>query len=314
MDNRNRRNTSSSYTQEQIKRILAGSGIDVESEVDSDYIIFCPYHNNSRSPAGEIDKTNGTFFCFSCHKIANLVEFVMHTSGRTYFESVRFIKSKETQTDLEKQINQALFTKPDFTQYDELLIQRLNQQAVDSPRAMRYYTGRLVTDKSVEKFKLGFSEKQDMVTIPVHSPDGMAVGFVGRSIEGKEFKNTPGLPKAKLLFNLHRVKTADKVYVVESSFDAIRLDQVGFPAVATLGANVSNIQIELLKKYFNNIIVIADNDEAGGNMKTKIIEKLGSRVSVITLEKQYKDIGDMMDEDIAKLDVAFDKTILSMLN
>jgi DNA primase len=314
MDNRNRRNTNSSYTQEQIKRILAGSGIDVESEVDSDYIIFCPYHNNSRSPAGEIDKTNGTFFCFSCHKIANLVEFVMHTSGRTYFESVRFIKSKETQTDLEKQINQALFTKPDFTQYDELLIQRLNQQAVDSPRAMRYYTGRLVTDKSVEKFKLGFSEKQDMVTIPVHSPDGMAVGFVGRSIEGKEFKNTPGLPKAKLLFNLHRVKTADKVYVVESSFDAIRLDQVGFPAVATLGANVSNIQIELLKKYFNNIIVIADNDEAGGNMKTKIIEKLGSRVSVITLEKQYKDIGDMMDEDIAKLDVAFDKTILSMLN
>jgi len=238
----------------------------------------------------------------------------MHTSGRTYFESVRFIKSKETQTDLEKQINQALFTKPDFVQYDELLIQRLNQQAVDSPRAMRYYNGRLVTDKSVEKFKLGFSEKQDMVTIPVHSPDGMAVGFVGRSIEGKEFKNTPGLPKAKLLFNLHRVKTADKVYVVESSFDAIRLDQVGFPAVATLGANVSNIQIELLKKYFNNIIVIADNDEAGGNMKAKIIEKLGSRVSVITLEKQYKDIGDMMDEDIAKLDVAFDKTILSMLN
>ena len=238
----------------------------------------------------------------------------MFTTGRTYFESVRFIKSKETQTDLEKQINQALFTKPDFVQYDELLIQRLNQQAVDSPRAMRYYNGRLVTDKSVEKFKLGFSEKQDMVTIPVHSPDGMAVGFVGRSIEGKEFKNTPGLPKAKLLFNLHRVKTADKVYVVESSFDAIRLDQVGFPAVATLGANVSNIQIELLKKYFNNIIVIADNDEAGGNMKSKIIDKLGSRVSVITLEKQYKDIGDMKDEDIAQLDVAFDKTIISMLN
>jgi DNA primase len=179
---------------------------------------------------------------------------------------------------------------------------------------MRYFAGRLVTEQSVKKFALGFSEKQDMVTIPVQAPDGMSIGFVGRSIEGKEFKNTPGMPKSKLLFNLHRVKTADRVYVVESSFDAIRLDQVGFPAVATLGSNVSNIQIELLKKYFNNIIVIADNDEAGGNMKSKIIEKLGSRVSVITLEKQYKDIGDMMDEDIAKLDVAFDKTILSMLN
>jgi len=148
----------------------------------------------------------------------------------------------------------------------------------------------------------------------VHSPDGMPVGFVGRSIEGKEFKNTPGLPKAKTLFNLNRVKTADKVYVVESSFDAIRLDQVGLPAVATLGSNVSNLQIELLQKYFNNIIVIADNDEAGGNMKDKIIEKLGSRVSVIQLNKQYKDIGDMSDEDIKQLEVSFDKDIISMLN
>jgi DNA primase len=179
---------------------------------------------------------------------------------------------------------------------------------------MRYYNGRLITEQSVQKFDLGYSEKQDMVTIPVHSPDGIPVGFVGRSVEGKDFKNTPGLPKSKILFNLHRVKTSSKVYVVESSFDAIRLDQVGMPAIATLGANVSSFQTDLLQKYFNNIYVIADNDEAGGNMKSKLIERLGSRVSVITLDKQYKDIGDMSDEDIKNLDETFDKTIASMLN
>jgi DNA primase len=135
----------------------------------------------------------------------------------------------------------------------------------------------------------------------------------GRSIEGKEFKNTPGLPKSKTLFNLHRVKTADKVYVVESSFDAIRLSQCGFPAVATLGANVSNFQTDLLQKYFNSIIVIADNDEAGGNMKTKIVERLGSRVTVVKLDKQYKDIGDMDDDAIKSIDISFDKSIASML-
>jgi DNA primase len=141
----------------------------------------------------------------------------------------------------------------------------------------------------------------------------MDVGFVGRSIEGKDFKNTPGLPKSKTLFNIHRVKTASRVYVVESSFDAIRLDQVGFPAVATLGANVSNAQTDLLQKYFNDIIVIADNDEAGGNMKNKIADRLGSRVSVIKLDKQYKDIGDMPDDEIAKLSFQFDKSIMAML-
>jgi DNA primase len=141
----------------------------------------------------------------------------------------------------------------------------------------------------------------------------MPLGFVGRSIEGKEFKNTPGLPKSKTLFNLHRVKTADTVYVVESSFDAIRLDQVGFAAVATLGANVSNTQIELLQKYFNNVVVIADNDDAGGNMKDRIIEKLGSRVSVVKLNSKYKDIGDMEDKDISLIQSSFDQDILAML-
>jgi DNA primase len=314
MDIRNRRNQSNIYTKEQIKRVITGSGLTIESEVDSDYILFCPFHNNNRTPAGEVDKNNGTFFCFSCHKISDLTELVMHTTGRTYFESIRFIKNKETQMDLEKEINRQLYVKPEFVPFDELILKRLYNNLLTSDRAKDYFKYRKIEPSSWSKFSLGYSDKQDMVTVPVHSPDGMPVGFVGRSIEGKDFKNTPGLPKAKTLFNLHRIKTADKVYVVESSFDAIRLDQVGFPAVATLGSNVSNIQIELLQKYFNNIIVIADNDEAGGNMKDKIIEKLGSRVSVIKLDKQYKDIGDMADEEIKTLESSFDKTIQSMLN
>lgn len=237
----------------------------------------------------------------------------MHTSNRTYFEAVRFIKSKEAAIDLEKEIEQKLYQKPEYSQYDQVLIKRLNQQALDSPRAMRYFSGRMITEDSVKKFSLGYSEKQDMVTVPVHSPDGMEVGFVGRSVEGKEFKNTPGLPKSKLLFNLHRIKTSDVVYVVESSFDVIRLDQCGMPAVATLGANVSSFQIELLKKYFNNIFVISDNDEAGNSMRNKIADGIKGRVSVIKLDPKYKDIGDMSDEDIRKLPTSFAKDIDKIL-
>jgi DNA primase len=314
MDYRDRRNKSSVYTEEQVQRVLAGSGISIESEVDSDYIIFCPFHGNHRSPAGEVDKVGGVFFCFSCHKACDLIELIMHTSGRTYFEAARYIKSKETSSSLDQEINKKLDKAPDFVPFDELIVKRLNASALDSPRAVRYYQGRMITKESVKKFSLGYSEKQDMVTIPVHTPDGMCVGFVGRSIEGKEFKNTPKLPKSKVLFNLHRVKTSRTVYVVESSFDAIRLDQCGMPAVATLGASVNGTQIELLLKYFNDIIVIADNDEAGGNMKDKLVEKLGSRVTVLQLEKQYKDIGDMDDESILKLKTGFDKSIAAMLN
>jgi DNA primase len=100
---------------------------------------------------------------------------------------------------------------------------------------------------------------------------------------------------------------------VESSFDAIRLDQVGFPAVATLGANVSISQVRLLEKYFPSIVLVADNDEAGSIMKDKLIEKLGSAVSVIQLDKKYKDIGDMDDDAIKSIEFQFDKSISSML-
>lgn len=301
------------YTEEQIRRVLNGAGLDIEAEFGNDFIIYCPYHNNTRTPAGEVAKDSGLFFCFGCQTTKNIVELIMFTSSRSYFETVRYIKSKEQQSDIQEIVGKALYAPPDFVQYDELLIKRLNKQALDTPRAMNYFNGRRINKESVIKFDLGYSEKQGSVTIPVHSPDGMCIGFVARTIEGKDFKNTPGLPKSKVLFNLHRVKSSSIVYVVESSFDAIRLDQVGFPAVATLGANVSVSQIRLLEKYFNNVVLIADNDEAGSIMKDKLVEKLGHLVTVISLDKKYKDIGDMEDDDIKKLEFQFDNSIISML-
>ena len=301
------------YTTQQIHRVITGAGIDIEAEYGTDYIIFCPYHNNNRTPAGEVSKESGLFFCFGCQTTRSLIELIMHMTNRTYFETVRFIKSKETETNIEAVVNKALHQMPDFVQYDELLIKRLCKQAIDSPRAMTYFEGRRITKESVIKFDLGYSEKQDSVVIPMQSPDGMFIGFVARTVEGKEFKNTPGLPKSKILFNLHRVKASKIIYVVESSFDAIRLDQVGFPAVATLGANVSSSQIELLKRYFTGVVLVADNDEAGAIMSERLTEKMGNLVTVISPDKKYKDIGDMTDDEIRKLEFQFDNVIDSML-
>lgn len=289
------------YSSEQVRRVIVGSGINIESEVDSDYLIFCPFHNNYRTPAGEVSKERGTFFCFSCHTSKSLVDFVMHVTGKTFFEATRFIDLAKTEINLLDSIDKLLEENVEYTPFDELLIKRLNNQATESPRAQRYFEGRRITPESISKFMLGYSDSQDMITVPISDPTGMFVGFVARSVEGKDFKNTPGLPKAKVLFNLHRVKAYDTVYVVESSFDAIRLDQCGISAVATLGANVSRKQIELLTKYFNNVIVIPDNDDAGKSMASRIIEKMGHRASAVGLPARFKDIGDMTDADISEL-------------
>ena len=301
------------YTGDQVQRVLEGAGIEIPSQTESNFMIFCPFHNNNRTPAGTISKEKGLFFCFGCQTSKTLIEFVMAVSGRTYFESARYIKQKDKELDIEKVINKKLYVAPEFVQFDEVLIKRLNNQALESPRAMNYFHGRRITDESVAKLYLGYSEKQDYVTIPVQSPEGMTIGFVGRSIEGKEFKNTPGLQKSKILFNLHRVRSSRFVYVVESSFDAIRLEQVGFPAVATLGANVSSVQMKLLEKYFSDVVLVADNDEAGSIMVDRILGKIGSKVSVVNIDQKYKDIGEMSDEEIKKLEYKFDNSIVAML-
>ena len=314
MDSRNRRQQANIYTEEQIRNILAGSGISVESEVDSDFIIFCPFHNNHRTPAGEVSKERGTFFCFSCQESKSLIEFVMFVTQKSYFETLRFIDASATEADIVGMIDKALHKEPAWKPFDEVLVRRLHSQALGSPRAMRYYEGRRISENSVNKFLLGYSDNQDMVTIPMHNPDGsVLLGFVARSVEGKEFKNTPGLPKSKILFNLHRVRKHDTVYVVESSFDAIRLDQNGIPAVATLGANVSRTQTELLTKYFNNAIIVGDNDDAGKGMQQKILDRLGNRATLITIPSRFKDIGDMTDDDIQQLNTKISDPLFALL-
>ena len=301
------------YTEDQVERVLSGIGIDIASQTESNFMIFCPFHNNNRTPAGTISKEKGLFFCFGCQTSKNLIEFVMSVSNRSYFEAVRYITQKDKETDIQQLIDKKLYTEPEFVQFDEIMIKRLNNQALETPKAMNYFYSRRITEESVKNFSLGYSEKQNYVTIPVQSPDGMTIGFIARSIEGKDFKNTPKLPKSKILFNLHRVRSSKFVYVVESSFDAIRLSQVGFPAVATLGANVSSIQIELLEKYFSDVILIADNDEAGAIMTDRILKKIGSKVAVVNIDKKYKDIGEMSDEEIKKLEYKFDNSIITML-
>lgn len=236
----------------------------------------------------------------------------MHVSGRTYFEAARLIKSKASEENIELYIDKALEKKEEFQEFDSELIERLHNSAMSSRRAAEYFLSRGITKDSAIKYSLGYSESQDMVTIPVSAPDGKWLGFVARSVEGKSFKNTPGLPKSKTLFNLYRNRLQDRVFVTESSFDAIRLEQTGAHSVATLGASISSHQKSLLKKYFRTIILVADNDEAGRAMANKLQSQL-ENVIIARVPEPYKDVSDMSDDQIRSFVAQFDDEISYIL-
>lgn len=317
MDTRNRQrqaNNVTYYSEEQVKRSLIAAGIDIKFELDNDLMIFCPFHNNYRSPAGEVSKETGIFWCFSCQEAKELVEVIMQATKRSYFESMRLIDSKADKRNLVDQLNSTLDKVTTFVQYDLEMIEKLHKNVFENERAIEYFKSRGITKDSVERYKLGYSTTQDMVTIPVYSPDGICLGFVGRSIEGKRFKNSTDLPKSKTLFNLSRNKRVDKIFVVESSFDAIRIEQAGGHAVATLGATISKEQRKLLKQYFNQVIALGDNDEAGQNMSNKLLTDLGYEKCVIAkLPNKVKDVSDLNDQELKDFVAQFDNIVAAML-
>lgn len=297
------------YSEEQVRRTLLACGIDIVNEVESHFIIYCPYHSNYRTPAGEVDKSTGQFYCFGCQESRDFVQLIMFCSKRTYFEAMRIIGSKKSDINIASEVGKLLESKDDIPEFDMETVCRLNAAALGSSRAAEYLKRRLITKESVEKYLIGYSEKQDMITIPVFSPDNVCVGMVGRSIEGKQFKNTSNLPRNKTFFNLSRNKVADKIFLVESSFDAIRLEQCGGRAIASLGSSVSRFQRDLLKKYFTSIILVSDNDDAGKAMKEKLFNSLGRMLIVAKLPEDVKDVSDLDDNTLYKFIQQFDNEI-----
>ena len=225
------------------------------------------------------------------------------------FEAMRFISSKETEAleNFDELLNDAISETPTFEEFPYSTLVKLNDDLVTEWKAQKYFESRGINMQSGKYFNLGYSKNMDMVTVPVHSPDGMPIGIVGRSIEGKSFKNSTNLPKSKTLFNVHRAKKiGDHVIVVESSFDAIRVHQAGFPnVVATLGGFLSTEQQHLLNRYFNKITIMTDADLAGRELGLSIANKLRMKDilwSSCGYGKIYpheaKDAGDMTDEEI----------------
>lgn len=299
------------YSQSHMRALIRVLGIDVVGETTNDFLCLCPFHGNRNTPSFSISHTKGLYLCFnpSCGVSGNINELVSELTHRNEFESLRFILSlkKESEGNFEDELASLLEDKPDFEEFSQDKLDELHNE-IDE-RSTSYFESRGITKKSIDHFKLGYSKNQDMVIVPVHSPDGMPVGLVGRSIEGKSFKNSKHLPRSKTMFNIHRAKReGGTIIIVESCFDVIRFYEAGFPnAVATLGGHLSNENIDNLNRYSSKIIIATDADDAGRKLGKELAYKLKNKELLwasydkgIIYPHGAKDIGDMTNEEISQ--------------
>jgi len=302
---------STRYTPSHIKSILKSLNVSVVGETGNDFLAYCPFHSNRHSSSFSVSKEFGAWLCFNpaCGESGTLIDLVKRITNRNDYEALRFISVKEAEVlaDFDDLLEDTLEEKPDFIEFDSTTIEKLTSEMKQYEDGRVYMHGRGFTDETLEYFNVGYSSNRNMVTVPVHSPDGICVGVVGRSIKEKEFKNSPGLPRNSTLFNIHRAKRIGATcIIVESSFDAMRVHQAGFPnVVATLGGHISSNNLSLLNRYFNRIIIMTDNDQAGRALGNNIFNKLRNK-DVLWASYEYgkiyphdaKDAGDMTDQEI----------------
>lgn len=254
------------YTQNHVRMILRELGIRINSETNTDFLCFCPFHGNRNTPSFSVSHSKGLYLCFnpSCDASGTVLELVKETTHRNDFEALRFIESmrNESVPDFEDELAAILDDRPEFVVFPNSKLDEMYQSMIDNALPQEYFASRNISRESIDYFHLGYSQKQDMVIVPVHSPDGIPVGLVGRGITEKKFKNSRNLPRSKTMFNLHRAKKYSTVIVCESSFDAIRIHQAGYPnVIATLGGYISKENLANLNRYFQSIIIMTDFDD-----------------------------------------------------
>ena len=269
------REDHSTYSPNHIKAILKGIGLDINGETGNDFLCLCPFHSNRHTPSFSVSKESGKFICFNpaCGEAGTVNDLVKRVLHKNDFEAIRFIANKETESlnNFDEVLEDILSEKPQFEEFSQETLDKLYNELGNSNAARDYLKSRGINEESMQHFKLGYSSNMNMVITPVHSPDGMPIGLVGRSIEGKSFKNSTNLPNV----------------------------------VATLGGFLSPEQHYLLNRYFNRIIIMTDADKAGRELGYSIASKLRNK-DILWASHEYgkiypheaKDAGDMTTEEI----------------
>lgn len=156
--------------------------------------------------------------------------------------------------------------------YDESVLEEYNS----GYKWFKRFADDGILPSSQVKFKIGFDEESNRITIPWRDYYGRLIGCMGRIDNDipTNFKYIPLIPfpKHKYLYGLYENKEHiknNKVYVFESEKSVLQCDSFGVHECVSLGGNqISTTQVEqLLKLGVSEIILCMDE----GLMKDAII-------------------------------------------
>tara|TARA_Y100000310_G_scaffold268017_1_gene280410 strand:+ start:4302 stop:5189 length:888 start_codon:yes stop_codon:yes gene_type:complete len=282
-----------------INKLLSRANINIQTHGVDEVAIYCPFHRNTDTPSCYINTKTGLWQCFnpSCGAKGNY----RHLHRRLLNEEISERETVNTDA-LRAQLERKLHPVEELI---ELSIDNLKIDYETDLEKFSILTNRGFEIDTLKYFEICYSEKKGRLVIPVRDVNYKLVGMIGRAIDKDQeprYLYTTGFKRAKVVFNLCNAKRSDSVIVAEGSLDAIKIHQSGYSnVVATLGSKISEQQFSLLNRYFDEIIVFPDKDDAGEAMGRSIMESCrGKRIRWALCPEDRNDPGDMTAEEISE--------------
>jgi DNA primase len=149
-----------------------------------------------------------------------------------------------------------------------------------------------------EKNDKAYDFFRDRVMFPIHNVSGKVIAFGGRILKKSENQpkyintaETDVYHKSQVLYGISHAKAEirkqDVCYLVEGYTDVISLYQAGIRnVVASSGTALTKEQVQLIKRFTPNIVILYDGDAAGVKAAVRgldIVLEQGLNVKVVLL-------------------------------
>lgn len=282
----------------------------IESRGEGYYV--CPFCNSGNkknyTAAFHVDGTR--YNCFACSEHGDIFDLVAYMEDlpsdwkKHYNRTLKIMRSYLEGNKPVKNQSIKIPEVPKIVDYTEYLY-KCHENVVKTD----YFINRGLSQKTIDKFKLGYDSEKKVVTIPYNSD---CKGYVHRILWesdnkyckfGNEIFNIDALYDSSvdaLLFG-----GREYVFVCEGQIDTMSFEEIGLSAVGLGGVNeVSKLVQKLKEKPSNKVLVLAlDNDKAGKRATGKFIEELAEAeldqeyIAISDIYGKYKDSNEFLVAD-----------------
>lgn len=276
-----------------LAEFLISIGIDVRRS-GQEISARCPVHlartgKEDRSPSFSMNAETGLWLCYSCGAKGTLQQLVMELTGKDNYEVISMLM----QNSVDRLTMPKVEYKPavDHQMY-------LHYREVPS----KYLNSRNITAEAARYYGIRWDSENKSWIIPIVSSEGELLGWQEKGA-GFTYNHPTGVKKGQTLFGIERAKHKTSV-LVESPLDVVRFASSfdGMNCLASFGAQITKVQIQLACLVSEKLIIAMDNDTAGIESAKNIFKNApllkGGVYWLKYSHTKAKDIGDMTDEEL----------------